>query len=157
MDMRIHLFEVNVLLFSEEKRKNPNKSILQANLYCLPIRSKELHSQLNNRMYLYIKPRKWRQEKQTHKALAILLTSFSQSSKKRDTTSTTKSGLLSSCSFCNWVNWSSTKPFSKPTKKPHVKNPLKPLEIKVYNPLIDFQGNEILPKKTISLKNKNKI
>jgi len=46
------------------------------------------------------------------------------------------------------------KTLLKTNKKPYVKNPFKPLEIKFYSPLTDFQGNEILPKKTISLKNK---
>lgn len=56
-------------------------------------------------------------KKKTHKALAILLISFSASSKKRDATSTTKSGLLSSCSLCNWLNWSSTYPWTQNNKK----------------------------------------
>lgn len=39
------------------------------------------------------------------------LRSFSESSKKRDTTSRTKSGLLSSCSCWSCENWSSKNPF----------------------------------------------
>lgn len=48
----------------------------------------------------------------TYSALAILLMSFSPSSKKCETTSKTKCGLLSSSSFRSWVNWSSTIPCS---------------------------------------------
>lgn len=47
-----------------------------------------------------------------HRALAISLSSFSESSKKRDTTSTTKSGLLSSWSCWSCKNWASKIPFT---------------------------------------------
>lgn len=53
----------------------------------------------------------------THKAMVRSLRSLSESSKKRDTTSTTNSGLLSSCSCWSWLNWPSKNPFWTKTAK----------------------------------------
>lgn len=46
----------------------------------------------------------------------MLFISFAQSSKKRETTSDTKSGVPSSCNFLNSENWLSRNPFKKPDK-----------------------------------------
>lgn len=43
----------------------------------------------------------------TYRARDMLLSNFSESSKNIVITSITKSGLLSSCSFWSWLNWSS--------------------------------------------------
>ena len=53
-----------------------------------------------------------------YRALDRSLRSFSESSKKRDTTSTTKSGLLSSCSCWSCVNWPSKNPYFPEPKRP---------------------------------------
>ena len=51
---------------------------------------------------------------ETHRALVRSVRSLSESSKKRDTTSTTNSGLVSSCSCLSCKNWASRKPFYLP-------------------------------------------
>ena len=55
-------------------------------------------------------------EGETHRARERSWRSLSESSKKRETTSNTKSGLVSSWSIWSWLNWPSKNPFTKITQ-----------------------------------------
>lgn len=84
-----------------------------------------------------------------HRALVISLRSFSESSKKRETTSTTKSGLLSSWSCWSCKNWASRIPFSHQQNKApqnqnqHIENKNNPTDQK-------HQTNKTNPYETCS-------
>lgn len=98
------------------------KSMLCWSLYPIPI-TKEL-SILLLLLFLNVCVEMMRKFK-AHRVLVSSLRSLSESSKKREITSTTKSGLLSSWSCWSWLNWSSRNPLLKKEKKkkqPHVNN-----------------------------------
>lgn len=95
VNMSIHPFEINVILCSvwDRNQHSFRKRFPKALFTMIWITRKKLVS--------------------PYSVFASSLRSLSASSKKRFTTSTTNSGLLSSWSCWSWLNWSSKKPFSR--------------------------------------------
>ena len=107
----------------QEKRTNFHftiQSIEKQNITRTTKRSKE--KEFNGSTHKQIERKElWKKETKgnldPYRATMRSLRSFSNSSKKRETTSLTKLGVLSSCSCWSCLNWSSRIPFSHPKKK----------------------------------------
>ena len=146
VNMSINPFEVNTLLISVQRKT----------LYTQLKESKSKPSRkIGNQRWLCVCvcERVWKGGNfDTHRALVISLRSFSASSKKRETTSTTKSGLLSSWSCWSCKNWPSRIPYSHQTNikqdNQHIENANK----KQKNNLFQIKHN----RPTIQYKTKNK-
>ena len=121
--MSINLWEVYTLLISVQrevgsqahKKKWKKLKTFYAQLRVSKSKPSQEKRKSNMIMCEWVRERKGG-NLDTHRALVISLRSFSASWKKRETTSTTKSGLLSSWSCWSCKNWSSRIPFSHQTK-----------------------------------------
>lgn len=126
VNMSINPFEVYTWLFSVQRKKKWGTSRTQNKLSCTPqsIQKQNMSTTQSKREKDSEKERRKRRKgkiSDPHRALVRSLRSFSESSKNRDTTSTTKSGLLSSCSCWSCKNWPSRNPFSHPKQQPENK------------------------------------